>query len=205
MATKSRKSAAPASVVTDQRAPKPLHPRKEAFCREYIIDFNAFQAAIRAGYSEKSARHTGCMMLQEPAIIERVQQLVAERMQRAEITADRVLQEVARVALSDVRRLFTASGTLKPLNELDDDTAASVASVEVLEEYAGTGRERVVVGHTKKIKFWDKNAGLEKLMKHLGMFVKDNEQQNPGGAMAEFLAELSERGSRLPIKADPSA
>lgn len=177
------------STITDQAAPKPLHPRKEAFCGEYIIDFNAYQSAIRAGYSEKSARHMGCMMLQEPAIIERVQQLIAERSQRTEITADRVLREVARIGLSDVRRLFTKTGTMVPIHELDDDTAAAVANIEVMEEYQGRGDDRVLVGHVKKIKLWDKNSAAEKLMKHLGLFEKDNKQAiDP---LMELLASLT--------------
>lgn len=184
------------TTVTDQTAPKPLHPRKEAFCGEYIIDFNGYQAAVRAGYSKTSARHMACLMLQEPAIIERVQQLIAERSQRTEITADRVLREVARIGLSDVRRLFTKTGTMKPIHELDDDTAAAVASVEVMEEFSGRGEDRVLVGHVKKIKLWDKNSAAEKLMKHLGLFEKDN------GQLGEAAAKMFNVVFKKPGEAD---
>lgn len=183
-----------ADCVTDQTAPKPLHPRKEAFCLEYIIDFNGSQAAIRAGYSERSSRVIAHEMLSDPMVSERVQQLIAERSQRTEITADRVLREVARIGLSDVRRLFNADGSMKALHQLDDDTAAAVASVETLEEFEGTGKDRRFIGYTKKVKLWDKNSAAEKLMKHLGMFEKDNAQG--AEALRSVLVEFVSAGQK---------
>lgn len=185
-----------AAVTTDQTA-KPtrkLTPKKEVFCAEYIIDFNGSQAAIRAGYSERSSRVIAHEMLSDPMVSERVQQLIAERSQRTEITADRVLREVARIGLSDVRRLFTKTGTMKPIHELDDDTAAAVASVEVMEEFSGRGEDRVLVGHVKKIKLWDKNSAAEKLMKHLGLFEKDNAQG--ADALRSVLVEFVSAGQK---------
>lgn len=92
---------------------------------------------------------------------------IAERAQSVArivgLTTERTLQEVARLAYSDVRKLFKADGTLKPIHELTDDEAAAVASVKV--------------GSTTKITHWDKNSALEKAMKHHGLYEKDNEQQ----------------------------
>jgi phage terminase small subunit len=73
-----------------------------------------------------------------------------------------VLREVARLAFSDHRRLYNSDGTLKRPDELDDDTAAAVASVEVFEQYEGRGKSRTLVGYTKKVKLSDKNAALDK-------------------------------------------
>jgi phage terminase small subunit len=63
------------------------------------------------------------------------------------------------------------------LDELDDYTAASVASFEVQELFAGSGEERKLIGYTKKVKLWDKNAALDKLMRHLEAYKRDNEQK----------------------------
>jgi phage terminase small subunit len=184
-----------AAVATDQAAkPRKLTPKMEAFCLEYIVDFNATQAAIRAGYSERSAKAIANEMMCDPMISERIQQMIAERAQRTEVTADRVLREVARIGLSDVRRLFTKTGTMKPIHELDDDTAAAVASIEVMEEFSGRGEDRVLVGHVKKIKLWDKNSAAEKLMKHLGMFEKDNAQG--AEALRSVLVEFVSAGQK---------
>jgi phage terminase small subunit len=209
MTAKTRRSASAGKPVTKHRAakaaPRPLTAKQEAFCLEYLIDLNASQAAIRAGYSERTSRCVGSELLQNPQIAEQIRLNMARRANRTEINADRVLKEVARIGFSDVRKLFNGQGSLKAVHELDDDTAAAVASIEVVEEFDGKGEERRLIGYVKKIKMWDKNSGIEKLMKHLGLFAKENEQTNPGGAMAEFLAALSARGSRLPIKADPAA
>lgn len=155
---------------------KPLTDKQRLFVAEYLVDLNAGKAAVRAGYSERTSRMIAYEMLQNPRVQEELQAAMDERAKRVEITADRVLREAARVGLSDIRRLFNESGAMKPINELDDDISAAVASVEVFEEFEGSGSDRVPVGHVRKIKLWDKNPALEKLMKHLGMFEKDNEQ-----------------------------
>ena len=85
---------------------------------------------------------------------------IAERAQSVArivgLTTERTLQEVARLAYSDVRKLFKADGTLKPIHELTDDEAAAVASVEIDDITIG----QVKVGSTTKIKHWDKNSAL---------------------------------------------
>lgn len=72
-------------------------PRMEQFCREYIIDLNATQAAIRAGYSKSTARAIGCENLTKPDIQERLAQLSEERNQRNKIDADYVLQQAKKI------------------------------------------------------------------------------------------------------------
>lgn len=155
---------------------KPLTDKQKLFVAEYLVDMNGGKAAIRAGFSERTARVIAYELLQDPRIQEALQAAMEERAKRVEITADRVLREAARVGLSDIRRLFNESGAMKPINELDDDISAAVASVEVFEEFEGSGSERVSVGQVRKIKLWDKNPALDKLMKHLGMFEKNNAQ-----------------------------
>ncbi|HEV6964622.1 terminase small subunit [Roseateles sp.] len=155
---------------------KPLSDKQRLFVAEYMVDLNATQAAVRAGYSERTAHAIGSELLQNPLVQAELQAAMKARAAKVEATAERVLLEVARIGLSDVRRLFDARGNMRPLHELDDDIAAAVASVEVFEEYSGQGKDRVLVGHVRKVKLWDKNSAAEKLMKHLGMFKEENEQ-----------------------------
>ena len=119
-----------------------------------------------------------------------------------ELSAERTKLEIARLAYFDPRKMFHEDGRPKNVTELDDDTAAAVAGLEVLEEYEGHGQDRELVGHVKKYRIGDKNSALEKAAKILGLFEKDNRQQT--ASLAEALAQLfgqihGDGGSRLPI------
>ena len=70
---------------------------------------------------------------------------------------------------------------MKNLSELDDDTAAALSGIETLEEFEGAGGDRCLVGHTKKVRSWDKGRALELLGKHLGMFVDRAKVEHEGG------------------------
>lgn len=110
-------------------------------------------------------------------------------------SAARVLLEASRLATFDPRKLFFDDGTPKPITALDDDTAAALAGLEVVEEFEGSGDERKFVGYTKKYKVADKNSALEKLFKHHGLYEKDNEQKTD--AISVFLTGL--KSSALPV------
>lgn len=147
---------------------KPLTPKQQRFIEEYLVDLNGTQAAIRAGYSRKTANVQASDLLTKPNIMAAVQAAQRERSHRAGITADRVLEEVRRLALSDVRSLFDEAGNLRPLHGLTDEQAAAIGGLEVVIKNAKAGD-----GHTDtihKIKVWDKPKSLEMLMKHLGLF-----------------------------------
>ena len=101
-----------------------------------------------------------------------------------ELTEARVQREIARIAFFDPRKMFHADGRPKDITELDDDTAAAVGGLDILEEFSGSGAERVKTGEVKKYKISDKNSALDKASKILGMFKKDNEQPNAATANA---------------------
>jgi phage terminase small subunit len=96
--------------------------------------------------------------------------------------------------------MFKADGEPLGIQDLDDETAAVVAGLDVLEETHGSGKERRVVGSIKKWKLADKKGALDMLMKHLGGYKVDNEQGSSGNVLADFMTNLAERGSRLPTK-----
>lgn len=170
------------------------------FVAEYLKDRNGTRAAIRAGYSKTSAAQQAERMLRKDEICAAVEEGLSRITAKCELSVERTLREVARIAYFDPRRMFREDGSPKDLHELDDDTAAAIAGLEVLEEFEGSGPDRIKVGHVKKYKISDKNSALDKAMKHLGLFEHDNKQSNPAEAMHAFMAELSARGSRLPIK-----
>lgn len=110
-------------------------------------------------------------------------------------SAERTLLEATRIALFDPRNLFFDDGTPKPITALDDDTAAALAGLDVVEEFEGSGEDRKFVGYTKKYKVADKNSALEKLFKHHGLYERDNQQKTD--PIADMLKSIS--GSFLPV------
>lgn len=192
-----RRSAFPQDgTATPTAKPATLNDRQSRFVDEYLVDLNATQAAIRAGYSKKTAGSQGFDLLKKPEIaseIEKRRQIVAEK---TGLTTERLLQEAMRLAFFDIRKLVDKDGKPLPLNQLDDDTAAAIQGLDV----ATVGNNDVGVGEVLKYKIADKNSAIERLFKHMGLFEKDNKQANPGDAMSKFVAELAARGSRLPIK-----
>lgn len=158
-----------------------LTDKQLAFCAEYLVDLNATQAAIRAGYSKKTAKSTGFQNMERPEIRVEIQKLMDDRSQRTEITSDAVIREVARLAFSDVRKLFDENGAMLPIDKWPDGMAAAIASVEVDELFEGFGENRIQVGYTKKVKIWDKPKSLEMLGKHLRLWVEKVEHTGPNG------------------------
>lgn len=150
-----------------------LTAKQERFVAEYLIDLNATQAAIRAGYSVKSARATGAENLTKPDIQAALQEAQSKRSDRTEITQDRVLQELARIGFSDIRNAVrwgrspvSSDGEaadpnglgvypveLVPSEEVDDDTAAAVSEVGLTQSGV-------------KVKMHDKLAALDKIARH---------------------------------------
>jgi phage terminase small subunit len=146
-----------------------LTAKQGRFVQEYLVDLNATQAAIRAGYSAKRADAIGYENLRKPEIADAVAAAMKAREQRTHITQDRVLQELARIAFFDIRRLYREDGTMKKPNELDDDAAAVLAGIDVIEMGGDEGSAPMA---TKKAKVFDKGAALTLAMRHLGM-LKD--------------------------------
>jgi phage terminase small subunit len=144
-----------------------LTPKQQRFVSEYLIDLNGKQAAVRAGYSPKSAEFQASKLLADSKVSQEVAKGKAEQLQTAGLSATRTLEEMRRLAFSDVRKLFDADGNLKPLHLLDDDAAASIASLEVVKKNLAAGDG--VTDTVHKIKTWDKTRNLEMLAKHFGL------------------------------------
>lgn len=159
--------------------------RKVAFAHAYITNGkNGKQAAIAAGFSPRSAETRASELVRDRDVAAIIAEATKRAAAESGLTVERTLREVARLAYADPRKLYDEDGNLIPIHLLDDDTAATIASVEVVEMAGGAkvggdaGVEHVVM-HTKKVKTWDKNAALEKAMKYHGLYEADNKQKPP--------------------------
>lgn len=141
--------------------------KQKRFIEEYLVDLNATQAAIRAGYSPDTAGAIGSENLKKPEIRMRIEQAMAERSKRTGINQDRVLQELAKIAFvnpADVVNFDEA--TVKDDAAQEDLACIQAVKVKTMSGDKGDMTER-------EVRLFDKKAALELLGKHLGMF-KDN-------------------------------
>jgi len=182
-----------------------LTPKQQLFVQEYLVDLNATQAAIRAGYSAKNAGKIGPELLGKTRIADAVARALAVRSRRTGINADRILEELALVALSDIGDFveFGPGGiVIKDTKDLDPRVRRALAEVS---------ERRAKHGRTVVFKLHDKVTALTKLGQHLGLFVDRVEhtgrdggpiqvESNFSGLTDEELATLE----KLLAKATPS-
>jgi phage terminase small subunit len=145
-----------------------LRPRHARFVQEYLVDLNATQAAIRAGYSAKTAEQAGYRLLRNVQIAAAVREGQQAQWAKAELSASRVLEELRRVSLVNIRGLFQADGQLKPVTEWSDEQLAAVASVDIVIVERGDAPPARV----HKLRLWNKVAALDTLAKHFGLLTE---------------------------------
>ncbi|XUV83548.1 terminase small subunit [Enterobacter sp. TMH.L2] len=142
-----------------------LTDKQEMFCREYLIDLNATQAAIRAGYSEKTARALGCENLTKPDIQTRIAELKSNRNEELSINAAYVLHRLVEIDQMDVLDILLSNGELKPIAEWPKVWRTTLSGMDVM-EMASEGSAAALM---KKIKWPDKVKNLELLGKHVSV------------------------------------
>lgn len=143
-----------------------LTAKQQRFVEEYLIDLNATQAAIRAGYSPKTANEQGARLLANASVQEAIAKAMAERSRRTGISQDRVIQELARIAFVNPKNIIDfEDASVRP--DVTEDDLACIQSVKVktTDGPKGTSMER-------EVKLNDKMKALEQLGKHLGMFTE---------------------------------
>lgn len=182
---------------------KALTPQQEKFALE-VASGRSQADAYRAAYprslkwKDETVWSEASRLMADRKVFARVKELRDRITGEGIASAARVLMEASRIALFDPRKLFREDGTPIPISELDDDTAAALAGLDVHEEFEGSGADRVFVGYTKKYKVADKNAALEKLFKHHGLYEKDNAQvSNP---LTELVKAINAAAMPLPVK-----
>jgi len=144
-----------------------LSQKQKRFCREYIIDLNATQAAVRAGYSERTARNQSCVLLTKPNIKAYVTKLIDNISKKTEITVERVLREYAKLAFTNFDDLVDMSTGMPVFRDIKKIKSEHMAALQSVSE-------------TKfglKIRMHDKKGALDSLAKHLGLFAEDNKRE----------------------------
>jgi len=141
-----------------------LTAKQERFVEEYLVDLNATQAAIRAGYSPDSANRIAAENMTKPVIRTRIDKAMAKLSRRTGVNQERVIRELARVAFVNAKDVVSMKDATVLEDASEDDTAA-IASVKV----------KIVQGDfesvEREVKFADKLKALELLGKHFGMFT----------------------------------
>lgn len=156
-----------------------LTPKQEKFAQEVASgksQADAYRAAFDCARSKpETIIKRASELMTSGEVSGRVKELQGRSASRAELTAERVLREVSRLAFFDIRKIFNEDGTLKKIWELDDDTAAGIAGIEAI-DIGGEGQLMI----SKKFKVADKNAALEKLCKHLGLYAPQKVEHSGG-------------------------
>lgn len=142
-----------------------MRPKQQRFADEYLIDLNATQAAIRAGYSPRSAGVTGARLLKNARVRAYVDTRLAEMGRRTGVNQERILRELARIAFVNPPDVVSIENATLKRGASKDDTAA-IASVRVKRIPTDVGE-----GIEREIRFYDKNRALELLGKAFGMWV----------------------------------
>lgn len=151
-----------------------LKAKQQTFCEEYLVDLNGAQAAIRAGYSEKTARTIASELLTKPNIQDCIQQLMDKRSKSTEITAERVLQEIAKLGFANMQDYTrTSDGAL--VTDMSAVTRDQMAAVQEFTSETRTerGDEGSTGDNVEKFRFKlaDKRASLDLLGRHLKLFT----------------------------------
>lgn len=169
-----------------------LTKKQKMFVAEYLVDLNATQAAIRAGYSEKNAGKIGPELLGKTRISEAIQEQMDARENRTLITADKVLEELAKIGFSNLADYIQVQkdGTAYvDLSKLTREQAAAVQEITVDEYVEGSGDDAKAIKKVK-LKLIDKIRALELIGKHLAMWVERHEHTGKDGSPIQ--AEVSE-------------
>lgn len=176
-----------------------LNHKQSVFVAEYLIDMNATQAAIRAGYSEKTAGSQAFDLLRKPEIQEAISLAMEERAKRTDITQDRVLLELAKIGFSDIRKAVAWGPEVQIVDPDTGETAISngvalIASGSIDDDTAAAVSEISQTAQGIKIKLHDKRAALVDIGKHLGMFRDKLELTGKDGGPVESANKLDYSG-----------
>lgn len=144
-----------------------LTGKQERFVEEYLVDLNATQAAIRAGYSEKTASQIAYQQLQKTSVIEALNARRDDIASVNGITPERVLAEYAKIGFSDLRKVLTSEGNLIDPQDWDDETAGAISGLEVVARHNDDDKP---VEYVHKFKLWDKKGALDSMAKYFEMF-----------------------------------
>ena len=146
-----------------------LTAKQQRFVIEYLVDLNATQAAIRAGYAAKGAKDQAYQLMQRPEIAAAIKEAMEARNQRTKVDADYVLSRLTEIDQMDLLDILDDDMSIKPLSKWPKVWRQSLSGFDIAEMFEGAGKERDLVGLMKKIKWPDKVKNLELLGKHVNV------------------------------------
>lgn len=153
-----------------------LNERQKSFCYEYIKDRNATQAYIRAGYATKGARQCASDLLSNPYIRSKINVLIKAQIESLALDQKLIIKELLKSATVDIADAYNAdTNTLKEICDMPEPLRKAIVAVETEELFDGQGKDRQLIGYTKRIKFSDRLQALELLGKHLKLFTEVHE------------------------------
>ena len=169
-----------------------LNTKQEAFCREYIIDLNATQAAIRAGYSERTANRTASEIMSKPDIQSFIADLMTKRNKAVEVDANYVLNRLVEIDQMDVADILAEDGSLKPIKDWPRVWRTTLSGLDVITVF--NSEEATTESVLKKIKWPDKVKNLELLGKHVNVNAfAEKKQEGAAEDLAESISKLIDR------------
>ena len=169
------KKTASSSRVKANTSPASAERRRKIFVERYLVNGNnATDAAKFAGFSEQTAYKQGSVLLRHPDVIARLGNRVNEVLEEAILSTDRWAKEMAAIGHLDPGEFYDDSGALIPIKKLPEHVRRAIGSIEHATEVDKEGNTT----HYTKIKPNDKNTALANIGRHLGMFEKDNQQNN---------------------------
>ncbi|WP_434040636.1 terminase small subunit [Pseudomonas aeruginosa] len=145
-----------------------LTKKQRLFVDEYLIDLNATQAAIRAGYSTRRATEIGYQLLQRPEVAQAIQAAMAERSKRTEVEADYVIRRLREIDEMDVLDILEDDGSFRSIRDWPRAWRQFLSGIEIAELFEGRGGDRRIAGVLRKVKWPDKLRNLELLSRHVG-------------------------------------
>jgi phage terminase small subunit len=164
-----------------------LSEKEKLFIAEYLVDLNASQAAIRAGYSPKSVGKMAYLLLKRPRVTNAIAEAQAKRLKAIDVSAEKVLRELAALALSNVldfMRLGRDGEPIVDFSGVEREKAAALSAVTVEDFLEGRGRNKRTI---RRVKFrtHGKLGALDRLAKHYGLLRERVSHENPDGSAIE--------------------
>lgn len=166
-----------------------LTEKQKQFCLEYMVDLNATQAAIRAGYSENTAAATGAENLRKPYIQQYLASLLNKRSERTLIDADYVLRRISEIDQMDVLDILNDDMSMKPIRDWPKSWRTTLSGLDISQINMGDDSISIL----KKIKWPDKVKNLELMGRHVSVRAFEKEQDLGNGDMASVLQSLIDR------------
>lgn len=165
-----------------------LLEKQKRFCEEYVKDFNGSAAARRSGYSVKTSKEAAAQLLNKSTVQEYLAGLISDIQKRHELEVDSLIVELKRIAFSDLANYYGEDNSILPVNEIDKEARSAIEQYADFKTDTKYGKKEV-----RKIKLNSKLDAIEKLMRYMGAYERDNKQKNDiyNRSTDDLVAELA--------------